>query len=44
MLAVFERGDAVIDETRGTTPHGNVTAFEAQAADRMGAVLAAPQE
>src|SRR5690349_14647630 len=39
-----ERSDTVIDESRGTAPHRNVTAFEAQSAYRIGAAFAAPQE
>ena len=44
MLPVLERSDTVIDEAGGTAPHRNVTAFEAQAAHRIGAAFAAPQE
>jgi hypothetical protein len=41
---VLERRDAVIDEARGTAPHHHVAAFEAHAAHRIAAPLAAPQE
>ena len=44
MLPVPERCDAVIDETCGTAPHGDITAFEAQAAHRIGAASSDPQE
>src|SRR5712692_8229401 len=44
MLPVLERRDAVIDEACGTAPHRDVTAFEVQAAHRIGAAFDAPQE
>ena len=44
MLPILERSDAVIDEARGTAPHRRRRRFRAQAAHRIGAALAAPQE
>src|SRR5688572_2606095 len=44
MPSLLERSDTVIDEASGTAPYRNVTAFEAQAADRIGAAFPAPQE
>src|SRR5712691_8814514 len=44
VLPVLERRDAVINETCGTAPHRDVAAFEGQAAHRIGAAFAAPQE
>src|ERR1700688_2859039 len=44
MVPVLERRDSVIDEARGSAPYSDVTAFQAQAAHRVGPALAAPQE
>src|SRR6266852_2620044 len=44
VLPVLERSNAVIDEACGTAPHRDVTAFEAQATQWIGAAIAAPQE
>jgi len=44
MPPIAERSDAMIDEASGTAPHYDVTAFEAQAPEGIGATFAAPQE
>src|SRR5260370_37826984 len=44
MLPVLKGRDTVIDQARGTAPHRDVTAFEAQTAHGIGAAFTAPQE
>src|SRR5262245_35269067 len=44
MLPGSKRSDAVIDEARGTAPHRDVTAFEAEATHGIGATFPAPEE
>src|SRR2546425_805026 len=44
MLPLLERSDAVINEASGTAPHHDITAFEREAAHRIGAAFTAPQE
>ena len=44
MLSRAERAHTVIDEAGGTAPYRNVTAFETQAAHRIGAAFAAPKK
>src|SRR5215510_10279263 len=44
MVPFGKRSDTVIDEAGGPTPHDDITVFEPQAAHRVRATLAAPQE
>lgn len=43
-LPVVERRHTVIDEAGGTSPHCDVTAFEAEVAHWIGTTFATPQE
>ena len=44
MLPILERTDTVINESSGTAPHHDVTAFEAHTLYRIRATFATPEE